>query len=163
MSNAYEVWLLDLSGSMIGQRIQDLRAASRRFEKEGSRPTLIGFATELIPIEDLDHLDRIEPNGGTALHLALRKAAELMAGKVMVFTDGCPNDATMCFAAATHIPGIIDCVFCGDKDDRSAIEFCEKLSRDNGGLSVTRDVRNGQSILCNEVRSLLGLPAPISL
>ncbi len=159
--SASQVWLLDTSGSMKGRRIELLASAVKSYQQSTGGVRLIAFATEIrdpIAIEDLG-----VPHGGTNLHLALQRAAELMAGKTVVFTDGEPAEPDLCFAAASRIPGVVDCVFCGDSDDREAIKFCDKLARDNGGQHISKDILRGQSLICGEVRELLGLPSPIAL
>ncbi len=159
---AYMVWLLDVSGSMVGPRIAELKRMTTVYQKDVPYARLILFATTIEEVVSLDNIP--EPHGGTNLHLALDRAAELMAGKTMVFTDGEPADAEACFVAAARIPGVVEVFFCGDKGDREAIKFCEKLSRDNGGGGVVvKDVEKGQSLICDEVRECLGLPAPIAL
>jgi hypothetical protein len=164
MSNqdtAYEVWLIDVSGSMQGSRIELMRQAVSKWQQRAPHVRLLAFATEVREIKSLEDVG--EPRGGTNLHLALDRAAELSPGKVVVFTDGEPSDEQACFAAAGRIPGIVDTVFCGDADDRSAIAFCDKLARDNGGRTASRDIAKGYALTCDEVESLLGLPAPVAL
>lgn len=163
MKTCFEVWLLDVSGSMRGERFRLLKEAVRSFNQAGKNIDLVTFATEIKVIESFDQLDKITPGGGTNLHLALEHAARLMAGRVVVFTDGEPSDEAACFKAAVEIPGVIDAIFCGDVDDRNAKKFCDRLSRDNGGKFVAKDILQGESLLCSEVRDLLGLPAPISM
>lgn len=158
---ALEAWLLDVSGSMRGQRIELLRKAVAQYHASSPHVRLIAFATEIQEIKSLEDIG--EPRGGTNLHLALRRAAELMVGKCVVFTDGEPADEQRCYEAASRIPGIVDTLFCGDTDDRAAKTFCDKLARDNGGSFVAKDILKGQSLICGEVRELLGLPAPVAL
>jgi Mg-chelatase subunit ChlD len=161
--SAYEVWLLDVSGSMGGARIKLLREAVRKLRVDAPHVRLVGFGTTVVPIASMEELDAITPNGGTNLHLALDHAAELMCGKVIVFTDGEPADDEACFAAAGKIPGVVDTIFCGDEDDKDARRFCDRLARDNGGRFVAKDIMKGETLLCSEVRGLLGLPAPTAL
>lgn len=161
--SAHEIWLLDISGSMGGTRIKLLREAVKKYKADAPHVRLAGFANGVVPINSLNELDAITPNGGTNLHLALEHAAELMCGKVIVFTDGEPADEEACYIAASKVPGVVDTIFCGDQDDREARRFCDRLARDNGGQFVAKDIMKGQSLLCAEVRSILGLPAPIAL
>jgi hypothetical protein len=159
--SAFECWLLDCSGSMRGQRIELLRKAVALYHMTAPHVRLITFATEITEVKSLEDLG--EPHGGTNLHLALARAAELMVGKCVVFTDGEPSSEDYCFEAASRIPGVVDTIFCGDTDDRIAKAFCDKLARDNGGQFVAKDILKGQSLICGEVRELLGLPAPVAL
>jgi hypothetical protein len=156
-------WLLDVSGSMLGRRIAELKRQAGQLRQQVPFARLVSFATEVREVESLDKLP--EPDGGTNLHLALAHAAKLSVAECVVFTDGHPADADACFAEAARIPGVVHCIFCGDPEDRDArdaIEFCRKLSQTNGGGFVQKDIAHGQSLLCGEVRDLLGLPAPIS-
>jgi uncharacterized protein YegL len=159
----YEMWLLDVSGSMAGERIRLLREAVKKFKASAPHVKLVTFATEVGTLGSLAELDSIVCYGGTNLHLALEHAAREMCGNVTVFTDGEPADEVSCYAAAAQIPGVVNALFCGDTDDRDAKKFCEKLSRDNGGSFVFKDILKGETLLCNEVRTLLALPAPIAL
>lgn len=158
-----ELWLLDISGSMQGKRFDLLKAAVKQWKASAPHVKLLGFGTELDHIGSIEELDRVVCHGGTNLHLGLEYAAEKMCGRVIVFTDGEPHDEAACFDAAANVPGVVSAVFCGDTGDRDAIRFCEKLSRDNGGQSVTKDVLKGETLLCGEVQDLLGLPAPTAL
>jgi len=157
-----DAWLLDVSGSMIGVGIQELRKMTAAYRPRMPTARLVLFATELEEISSLEEIPE-HPCGGTNLHLALEWAALRMAGNVAIFSDGEPSDAEACFQWAAKIPGTINGIFCGDEKDREGIRFLEKLSRIGGGKSVVRDVRKGQSLVCPEVRELLGLPAPIAL
>jgi hypothetical protein len=148
---------------MRGKRFEILKEAVKTWKQAAPHAALVTFATDIQKIESLDDLDGVIPDGGTNLHLGLEHAAQVMAGQVVVFTDGEPSDAEACFKAAAEIPGVVNAVFCGDEDDREAKSFCDKLSRDNGGKFVAKDIAAGQALMCPEVRELLGLPAPIAL
>lgn len=161
--SVFEMWLLDVSGSMAGKRFDLLREAVKVHRASAPHVRLITFATDIRAIESTEEFDKIICNGGTNLHLALEYAAEMMCGKVVVYTDGEPHDEKLCFEAATKVPGVVDTIFCGDSDDREAKRFCDKLSRDNGGKFVFRDILKGETLLCKEVRELLSLPSPIAL
>lgn len=158
-----EVWLLDVSGSMHGKKIEDLRKYVRDLIKKSPHVRLVPFNTFVLPVMSIDDLDSVKPDGGTELHLALDFAAEKMCGQVVVFTDGEPSDQAACFEAADRVPGVIHVIYCGDPDCKDAVRFCEKLSRNNGGGFVAKDIARGESLLCSEVRSLLSLPAPVAL
>lgn len=158
-----EMWLLDISGSMHGKRIEVLREQLKRLLGKAPHAHLIPFNTTVLPRAMPQDIDLIRPDGGTNLHLALDHAASKMVGQTVVFTDGEPSDQAACFEAAEKIPGIVHVIFCGDEGDKEAIRFCEKLSRDNGGRSILKDILKGETLLCAEVRSLLALPVPVAL
>jgi hypothetical protein len=159
--SAAEVWLLDTSGSMQGARIRLLTEAVAKYRRQATGIRLFAFSDEVRELRSVEDIG--EPEGGTHLHLAIERAAALMAGRVVIFTDGEPSDSDACFAAAAKLPGTVDTVYCGDEGDRDARAFCAKLARDNGGRTATRDILKGQSLECGEVRDLLGLPAPTAL
>jgi predicted metal-dependent peptidase len=158
-----EMWLLDISGSMHGERIEILREQLKRLLEKAPHAHLIPFNTTVLPRAMVQDIDAIRPDGGTELHAALEYAASKMVGQTVVFTDGEPSNRDACFEAAEKIPGVVHVIFCGDKDDKEAIRFCEKLSRNNGGEAILKDVAKGETLLCAEVRSLLSLPAPVAL
>ena len=158
---AFAVWLIDRSGSMVGERWKILCEAVRKYQEDCKNARLVAFATEVCEVKSLAEIR--SQAGCTNLHLALDYAASLMAAHVVVFTDGEPSDMEACFRAAVQIPGVVNATFCGDHDDRTAINFCEKLSRDNGGKCVSKDILRGESLICSEVRDLLGLPSPLEL
>lgn len=159
--SASEVWLIDVSGSMHGKRIELLKSAVKLYRQSSPHVRMITFSTEVREVASVEDIG--EPNGGTNLHLAIERAAELMAGKCVIFSDGEPADKDACFAAASKVPGVVDAVFCGDSGDTEAAKFLDRLSRDNGGAFVKKDVLKGQALICGEVRDLLGLPSPIAL
>lgn len=158
-----EMWLLDVSGSMHGERIEILKGQVRRLHERAPHAHLIPFSTVVLPRVLLQDIDAIRPDGGTSLHLALEYAAEKMVGQTVVFTDGEPSDQAACLKAAEKIPGIVHVIFCGDTGEKAAIKFCEKLSRNNGGQSIFKDILKGETLLCSEVYSLLALPSPVAL
>jgi hypothetical protein len=159
---ASDVWLIDVSGSMVGRRrgllVQGLAYYHDIFQRSGTHARFLAFNTILREIPDPGRLP--SSDGGTYLHLALERAADLCAAQVIVFTDGEPYDAEACFQAARRIPGVISCVFCGDTEDSEGLVFCRKLGKLGGGFTIARDLARGQSLICGEVRDLLGLPAP---
>ena len=135
-----DVWLLDVSGSMLGVGIAELRKMVASYRPNMPKRTLVLFSTEVQEITSIEEIPQ-HPSGGTNLHLALEWAARRMAANVVIFSDGEPADEEACFAWATKIPGVINGIFCGDQGDGAGIKFLEKLSRNNGGQSVVRDVR----------------------
>lgn len=158
-----EMWLLDTSGSMHGERFRLLREAVTQYKRSSEHAQLVVFNTDYRVIKSVSDLAEIVPMGGTDLHLALEYAAQQYCGQVVVFTDGEPSNAEACYEAAQKIPGVVSAIFCGDQDDHEAKTFCDRLSRNNGGRFVSRDILSGQSLICSEVRELLGLPAPTAL
>lgn len=160
MKSASEIWLIDVSGSMSGRRWDRLKKdLTKLYPATGV--TLIAFSTG---IEPFDHPDQL-PNahGSTDLAGALTACLEYMPGKVVVWSDGQPDDDADAFKAAACLPGMIDTLFFGDEKDREAIQFMEKLARTNGGRWVAKDILKGESLLTSDVKDLLGLPSPITM
>jgi hypothetical protein len=162
MKSAHEVWLIDVSGSMNGdpyRRLKDQLKKLLDIKKESV--VLIAFSTVPEVIGSIDDLP--PPHGGTNLTEALEAALEYFPGKAVVFSDGSPDCEDSALVAAQAMPGVVDTVFFGRETDTRAIAFMEKLARNNGGRSASKDVTKGVGLLCEDVKELLGLPAPISL
>ena len=159
--SASEIWLVDVSSSMTGERYRRMTEALRALHAGSPHVKLIAFSTGVEEVASPDRLP--QPSGGTALHLGLDVAMQHFPGKVVVWSDGCPNDTDAALASAANLPGIVDTLFFGDEGDAQAKQFMEKLARNNGGRWVFKDILKNQSLLCQEVRELLGLPAPIAL
>jgi hypothetical protein len=119
---------------------------------------LFAFESTVTEIESPEQLP--VPQGGTALHLALERAAELCPGEVVVISDGAPNDAEAALAAARKLPGVVQAIFVGDEvRNREAVQFMTRLARENGGRVITR--RLSDPAFESSVRAVLGLPAPV--
>jgi Mg-chelatase subunit ChlD len=161
MKSAHEIWLLDTSASMRGDRYDRLKAQLQTLWEAADRVTLIAFATERHPI--VSPADLPEAGGGTLLAEALESCAEYSPGRVVVWSDGEPKDEEAAIAAARLLPGVVDTIFFGDSGDKAAIRFMDRLACDNGGKSVKKDILAGETLLGSDVRTLLGLPAPIAL
>lgn len=161
MKSAHEIWLLDTSMSMTGERYDRLKAQLQALWEAAERVTLIAFATEIKPIES--PADLPPACGGTLLAQALEHCAEYAPGRVVVWSDGEPKDEDAAIAAARLLPGIVDTIFFGSANDKAAIRFMDRLATDNGGRSVKKDILAGETLLGSDVRTLLGLPAPIAL
>jgi hypothetical protein len=155
------VILCDLSSSMQGKRIQRLREALESIWATMPRARILGFASTVFSIAEPRTIP--EPSGSTALHLALDAASILRPAKVIVMSDGQPDDEDAALAMAQKIPGIIDIFFCGDDQDRKGITFMHKLARVGGGRVVVKDIAKTRELLGPVLRDMLSLPAPISL
>lgn len=108
------VWLLDISGSMIGDRIE--KAKEALIEEVYQLPletgfNLVIFASTVKTIvknetitnntrpKIVEHIEKIEAEGGTALYAALKQGIKMMKGykgnlpkKITLITDGEPGD-----------------------------------------------------------------------
>jgi hypothetical protein len=158
--SASEIWLVDVSSSMAGERHRRMKEALQLHHAASPAVKLIAFATTPTPIEGPDVLPMA--GGGTALHLALQLALADFPGKVVVWSDGRPDDEDAALLAAAELPGVVDSLFFGDEGDDGAKRFLEKLARNNGGRWIFKDILRGDTLLGGDVRELLGLPAPIA-
>lgn len=149
------VVLADVSASMgdsVGsrRRIDVLREALA-----GAPPArLIAFASEPVEVDGPAHLP--SPAGSTALHLALDLAATLRPVRTLVVSDGEPDSEELALAAAEHVPGTIDVVYCGPEENQRARDFLARLARAGAGSYVCRDITRAPEQLGPAVRALLG-------
>jgi hypothetical protein len=145
-SSGNTVILLDISGSMsevVGskRKIDILRQAVNRqllinevvlvFSSGCDRVT----SFQLIP----------EPFGGTAMHLALQKAASYAPSHTLVVSDGQPDCQNQALLAAEKLSGVISTLYIGDDGDVDAISFMSKLARIGCGRAEVCDIRNPQN------------------
>lgn len=134
--------LLDLSSSMLEwigmgiQKIDLLRSALDRPLQSGE--VAIGFNSICFSIQDLQNIP--EPNGGTALHIAIADAVPLRPRQTLVVSDGKPDDENQALAAAKKLTGIINTLYIGKDSDVAAIDFMGRLSRLGCGSAQTHDV-----------------------
>ena len=158
------VILLDVSSSMSrpvagGQRRIDVLAA---ILKNVVTPDvrLIAFNDSVFALEHGQPLP--EPDGSTALHLALDHASRLSPRRVIVISDGQPDDGEMAIAAARSLCCVINTFHCGDETDRGAVAFMKRLSllsRGGVGRPQIANLHKPEK-LAGELRLLLAAPAP---
>ena len=155
------VIVCDVSSSMMGVPFARLQQALTSIWDDLQSASILAFSSFVYPIEHPSQLPT--PNGGTALHWALAAAAVQKPSKVIVISDGEPDDQQAAFEAAEEIPGVIDAIFVGDESDKIAIEFMKKLSRMGGGTVILRNLRDAKQLLAPAIKSLLQLEGPIAL
>lgn len=80
-----------------------------------------------------------EPAGGTPLALAIATAKQYGANRVVVISDGEPNDSQAAFMQADEFKGRIDVVFVGNADAHGSIVLNE-LARRTGGTRLEGDL-----------------------
>jgi hypothetical protein len=158
--SASEIWLIDSSASMAGERYRRLREQLATLHAAAPHVKLIVFSTAPRAVEGVDRLP--SPGGSTALHLALELAQADSPGKDVVWSDGEPDDEDAALGTAASLPGVVDTLFFGDEGDHGARRFMERLARDNGGRWIFKDILKNDTLLSGDVRELLGLPAPIA-
>jgi hypothetical protein len=157
------VILLDTSTSMaepIGsrRRIDVLEAILHQLLPSTPGVRLFAFSSAVREIEQ--HARLPEPEGGTALHLALAHAASLAPARVVIISDGEPDDADAALAAARGLGCAVATYFAGSDDNHTAIAFLRALawcSADGLGHAAVADLR-APGRLAGELRLLLTGP-----
>lgn len=151
-----QVILADVSASMAGPvhgdalKINVLRAALLT----APPARLIAFSGKPHEVDGPSLLPM--PAGSTALHLALEHAALLRPARTLVISDGEPDSEELALAAAEHVPGVIDVLYCGPADNLRARSFLSRLARAGGGRYATHDIGQVPEQLGPAVRGLLG-------
>jgi hypothetical protein len=150
--------LADVSGSMEspawGGRskhtvLRDAIAATMRPEHEliafNDAGVLLSSAADLPP-----------PRGNTALHLALHAAIARDPGRILVVSDGEPDDEKAALAAAAKFPGVIDVLYIGPDANTAAMRFLRALAKTGHGQYHGSDIaRAGQPALAHTMHQLL--------
>jgi CBS domain-containing protein len=148
--------LVDCSGSMgarlsgTGQtRIEALRGIAKQVLSARKAPVMqfgamdpntgawIGFVDGDIP----------DANGGTPLAEAIEFARRNGAGRLVVISDGVPDDRDLALEAARQFGGRIDVVFVGDPGEAGSV-FLDRLAQLTGGERFEGDL--------SETRKLTG-------
>jgi uncharacterized protein (DUF58 family) len=157
------VILVDTSWSMTqpvmgGQRRDVLSTILKNIVgADGHR--IFAFSDEVVPLEPGQPLP--QPDGGTNLALALTHVATLSPKRVVVISDGMPNDPVTALAAARALKCVITTYHCGDEFDKPAISFLRSLalcSRGGVGRPLLADLRKPEK-LAGELRLLLAAPS----
>jgi Mg-chelatase subunit ChlD len=154
------VILADTSGSMEGEKIERLKRSLNDIWKERPGARLMAFSSTLAWCDG--PYDLPPAYGGTDMDRALEAAALVWPGEVLVISDGLPGNQARTLEAARQIPGTISTLFVGDDEDQEGAEFLRKLAALGGGEYCHKDLSKHPSIV-SELRSLLALPAPITM
>jgi von Willebrand factor type A domain len=139
-SSAFDLQLIDCSGSMgetteSGQTkisiVQDILAQLPWC------PCNIAFnsSTRLIT-----YSDKLVATGGTNMALGVLRAAQENPRKVLIVSDGCPDNESAAFDAAEKLAANISCFFVGDDGDHHAKEFLRNLAKKWGGIYEDCDI-----------------------
>lgn len=108
---------------------------------------------ELLPGQRLP-----EPDGSTALHLALSFCEARNPERIIVISDGHPDDPGQALWIADRLTGTrIDVIYCGPETDAVGIEFMRRLARGGGAAEVINLTRE-PARLSSQVRLLIGGP-----
>lgn len=146
--------LADVSGSMAepadgGRRKIDVL---REALQSAGDARLVAFSTH--PRDVRERLP--EPDGGTALHLALAHVAG--ARRLLVISDGHPDDARLALTAADRLGDVrIDVVYCGPEHDLTGMDFMRRLARGGGGAHHV-DIGRRPALAAQTIAALLPPP-----
>ena len=149
-----QIVLADVSASMAepagGRRKIDVLSDALRYTPQGI--WIAAFSSHVRNVCAGEPLP--EPEGGTALHLALRHARLLGATQLLVISDGHPDDARLALAEADLMSTArIDIVYCGPEHDIDGLNFMCRLARNGGAARHANFARPQQFI--NDTRRLL--------
>jgi hypothetical protein len=168
MTNTVAI-LVDTSGSMASlegsrRRIDILRDVLVLALGDAPRARVIAFSSvpqELTGLEPhAANLKLPEPGGNTALHLALDLSGRTKPDRVIVISDGLPDDRVAALRAARALnPVTIDALYVGPDDSSDALGFMQTLSLcgTRSGSVGLRSLRRPEA-LAGELRVLLGSP-----
>ena len=96
------------------------------------------------------------PSGSTALHNALDRAILEQPRRLLVISDGEPDDPRAALASARSFDGTIDVLYIGPESNPAAIEFMASLARSGRGNLHRNDIAKASApALTNTVRGLL--------
>jgi len=121
--------------------------------------TILAFSAGAYPVSRIEDLP--EPHGNTALHRAIEQAASQHPARMLIVSDGHPDDEEKARSAAQAFPGVIDVLYIGPDSDKGAIAFLSALAKGHGGRYRACDVRSAVARpLLLEVTTMLQLEAP---
>ena len=121
---------------------------------------LIAFNHAVVSLEPGEPVP--EPEGSTALHLALDHALRASPKRVIVVSDGHPDDPDAAIASACALNCVISTFYCGEETDRHAVSFMKRLalcSRGGVGRPQIADLRSPE-LAAGKLRLLLAGPSP---
>lgn len=154
------IWLaLDVSGSMREcmrngkMKIDGLREVVKDIETNGVVKK-IAFGG----IDGNAYVVHSIPNaaGGTPLHAAIDLAKQQGSQRLIVISDGIPDNQDAAMNAAKRFEGKIDVVYVGDPNDPwNGEDFLRKLAASTGGTEFTGDLSQPKE-LAGQIMGLLG-------
>ncbi len=155
------VILADVSQSMLTRdggrrrRVDILEDALRINLIDRPNALVVAFNSFPVAVAPGGHLP--EPEGGTALHLAIGAAAHYRPLLTLIITDGEPDDEGAALLAAQNCTGIINAIYCGPDDNIKAKNFLARLCAACGGRMEHVKVAGSPAILTKAI-SRLTLP-----
>lgn len=149
--------LVDISGSMgnyVGsmRKIDMLRQALNRPLAPDERA--FAFHSCVFPLDSLQSIP--EPDGATALHLAIESGYPFNPIHTLVVSDGMPDDKQQALRAAKKLTGTISTLYIGSDNDAVAIQFMRDLARQGCGTADVCDLsKHSSSQLAGRIEQLL--------
>lgn len=130
--------LCDVSASMSEsagtvQRIEVLRSVLDRLNDVLSEPSTTLMAFSSYPTVCRNPADLPGPSGSTDLHAALRHDGVQRVMRVIVLSDGYPDDPTAALRTARTNGIPVDAVYCGSPSDGRGPAFLRQIAEVTGG------------------------------
>lgn len=151
------VILVDTSGSM-ADHIAALDRALQTAITTFQNAKVFKFAHD---VEEMTQYRNPNVIGGTKLHLALERAAQMMPSRTVVVSDGIPDDAVAAMHIAGRMTGAIDTLWTTKgwmSGERDARQFMETLARHNKGVMRKVDLHNEHAIYRSLEQSIMATP-----
>lgn len=153
------VILADVSGSMEstawgGRTKHAVLREAINLTMQRERHELIAFAGAPQLLASANDLPA--PGGSTALHLALQSAIARDPGRILVVSDGEPDNEQAALTVASTFAGVVDVLYIGPDANAAAMAFLRRLAQAGHGRFHGTDIaRAGQPALSHTMQQLL--------
>ena len=169
----YSVLVLDVSGSMSGKKIEELKIGAKAFcdfvlksNRSQNKVAIVTFASSIYLVSDFSSdldvlnnaIDGLSASGGTDLAGGLKKAKSVLEAvegdvirNMLVMCDGAPNSATAAYNEIKTIPlfwNIYGLYYCPSGTSSSAANVMKNVGR-NGYAEVTDATKLEYSFIDN--------------
>ncbi len=125
--------------------------------KLGEREIAIAFSSSCQMLKSLAAIP--EPQGSTAMHLALQKSQLYNPRHALIISDGIPDDQIAAISAAEQLSGVISTLYIGLDSNKEAIAFMKKLARLGCGSANVCDISKPSDRSKLSTNIYLSLPA----
>jgi hypothetical protein len=133
--------LLDVSGSMSGQPISDLKKAVADLKQQNSNLRWVAFSSNAVLDEEVNYIIP-DASGGTDLNAGIdkviesQKAGKLVFDKLVMVSDGQPSDPQGCLNKAKLLGRPVDVIFIGNQGSPGE-DFMKLMASETGGVQQT--------------------------